>query len=335
MTKSLTAQAERQVGAPDLLWLAWRQHRWAIVSGAVLVATLCGFMLSNEAGVVPVIHQSCGGGADCLSYLFASGFFERSTAADLQLWLATGLGGIVAVFWAAPLVAREFEQRTHLLAWSQDVSARRWLVGQVVVLAVVATAFAAVLGVVAGSMVDRLAAADPQDYSAFDGMHFEASVPLQIAYVLFGFALGLAASVVLRRTVPAMGATLAVFAGVRAAVSLLRHNYLPPAHVVTALSASIGSDRIDGLVLSVQTVDAAGRPVNDLATNCLANANTEAAQDACLRRNGIVGYLAQYQPADRLPTFRLIETGIFVVLAVALFAVTWLWLRRSTVRGAR
>jgi hypothetical protein len=31
----------------------------------------------------------------------------------------------------------------------------------------------------------------------------------------------------------------------------------------------------------------------------------------------------------------LIETGIFVVLALALFVVTWLWLRRSTVKGTR
>jgi hypothetical protein len=296
----------------------------------VLVAALCGYMLSTEAGTVPVNYQGCG-----LGCFFSSGFFPQSAAADLQLWFATGFGGIVAVFWAAPLVAREFDQRTNLLAWSQDVSARRWLVGKVVVLVVAAAAFAAVLGVVAGGLVDRLAVANPRYYSAFDGMHFEASMPLQIAYVLFGFALGLTAGVLLRRTVPAMGVTLAVFAGVRAAVSLLRHNYLPPAHVLATIPVSFGSDGINGVVLSTQAVDAAGRPVNDLATNCLANANTEAAQDACLRRNGIVGYLAQYQPADRLPTFRLIETGIFVVLAVALFAVTWLWLRRSTVRGAR
>jgi hypothetical protein len=153
--------------------------------------------------------------------------------------------------------------------------------------------------------------------------------------VLFGFALGLAAGVLLRRTVPAMGVTLAVFAGVRAAVSLLRHNYLPPAHVLATIPASFGSAVINGVVLSTQAVDAAGRSVNDLPINCLSNASTEAAQDACLRRNGIVGYLTQYQPIDRLPTFRLIEAGIFVVLAVALFVVTWLWLRGSTVRGAR
>jgi hypothetical protein len=331
MTKSLTAQVERRVGVPDLLWLAWRQHRWAIAAGAVLVAALCGYLLWNGRAIVPVTYGTCG--PDCVQ-LFGR-FPDRESVADLQLWLAAGFGGIVAAFWAAPLVAREFEQGTQLLAWSQDVSARRWLVGKVVVLAVVATAFAAVLGAVAAGLVDRLSGADPGFYSAFDGLHFEASLLLQIAYVLFGFALGLAASVLLRRTVPAMGVTLALFAGVRAAVSLLRPNYLPPAHLFTALPGGIGGVKIDGLFLSVQSVDAVGRPVTDLPVSCFAKANTEAAQEACLRRNGIVGYLTQYQPADRLPTFRLIESGIFVVLAIALFAVTWLWLRRSTVRGAR
>lgn len=331
MTTSLTARVARRVGASDLLWLAWRQHRWTIVSGVVLVAALCGYMLSSVAGIVPVIYHVCGAG--CWSY-DPSGFLPRSMVSDLQLWLATGFGGLVAVFWAAPLVAREFEQRTHLVAWSQDVSARRWLVGKVVVLAFAAAAFAAVLGAVAGGLVDRLAAADPRDYSAFDGLHFEASLPLQIAYVLFGFALGLAVSVLLRRTVLAMGVTLVVFAGVRAAVSSLRDNYLPPAHVVTLVPDGTSLEKIDGLVLSVQSVDAAGRPVPDLPFNCLAGDNTEAAQ-ACLHRHGIAGYFTQYQPADRLPTFRLIEAGIFVVFALVLFAVTWLWLRRSTVMGAR
>ena len=67
----------------------------------------------------------------------------------------------------------------------------------------------------------------------------------------------------------------------------------------------------------------------------LPGTTTEAALNACLRRNGIPNDLIVYQSADRLPALRLIEAGIFVVLAVALFAVTWLWLRRSTVRGAR
>jgi hypothetical protein len=193
-----------------------------------------------------------------------------------------------------------------------------------------------VLGVVAGGMVDRLVAAAPQYYSAFNGMPFEASLPLQTAYVLFGFALGLAASAVLRRTVPAMGVTLVLFAGVRGAVSLLRLHYLPPIHLLVPMVGSTPKAVLSGAVLSRDMVNAAGQRVTTLPANCmLPGTTTTAAFDDCLRRNGIPNDLIVYQSADRLPAFRLIEAGIFVVLAVALFAVTWLWLRRSTVRGAR
>jgi hypothetical protein len=184
-------------------------------------------------------------------------------------------------------------------------------------------------------MIDRLGTADPRSYSAFEGVRFEASLSLQASFALFGVALGLAASVLLRRTVPAMGVTLAVFAGVRGAVALLRHSYLPPLQVFVPLSSGAPASTDGGAILSWDQVDAAGQPVSVFPVNCMNGADTQATIDACLHRNGVVRDLLTYQPADRLPTFRLIETGIFVVLTVALCAVTWLWLRRSTVRGAR
>jgi hypothetical protein len=128
-----------------------------------------------------------------------------------------------------------------------------------------------------------------------------------------------------------MGGALAAFAGIRAAVSLLRHNYLPPNLLLTPLPANY-VPQVDGLVLDSKLANAAGRPI-DFPATCGSAVNQ--ALNACLRHNGIVNDLILYQPADRLPAFRLIESGIFVVLAIALFAVTWLWLRRSTVRGAR
>jgi len=56
-----------------------------------------------------------------------------------------------------------------------------------------------------------------------------------------------------------------------------------------------------------------------------------------MRRNGIVR-TSRNQRSTGLPTFRLIESGIFVVLANRFVRVKWWWLsalRRSTVREAR
>jgi len=44
------------------------------------------------------------------------------------------LPGVVGVFAAAPLLPREFEQRTHALAWTQSITRRRWLVAKLVLL---------------------------------------------------------------------------------------------------------------------------------------------------------------------------------------------------------
>ena len=61
-------------------------------------------------------------------------------------------------------------------------------------------------------------------------------VPL--GYAAFAFALGVCAGLVLRRTVPAMAATLAVFVGVRLAVTnWVRPYLLAPLRLVSDLKA--------------------------------------------------------------------------------------------------
>jgi hypothetical protein len=42
---------------------------------------------------------------------------------------------------------------------------------------------------------------------------------------------------------------------------------------------------------------------------------------SCPRSHTAVNYLDKAQPVDRLPTFQLIETGIFLVLAAILFVI--------------
>lgn len=158
----------------NLLWLTWRQHRMALIAGGLLV----------------VLSQ-------------------------LKGWMLTGelvLAGFVAVFWGAPLVAREFEQRTHVFAWSQDVSPGRWLFLRTAPLLVVAAVLAGVLGIVGSARSEARGPSMPL---------FELWPPLQVAYVLFGLALGVMFSALTRRTVPSMGLTLAVFALVRTGVALL------------------------------------------------------------------------------------------------------------------
>jgi hypothetical protein len=134
-----------------LLWVTWRQHRTAITATAAVVL----FVLLT-------------------SY---------DTFDSLVRW---AFGALVAVFWGAPLLAKEFEERTYLVAWGQDVSPVRWLAAKCALLASTVAVLAALL-----------------DHS-------------QVGDALFGFALGVVAGFV-GRTVPAMAVALAGYVLVHAA----------------------------------------------------------------------------------------------------------------------
>src|SRR5439155_407551 len=65
-------------------------------------------------------------------------------------------------------------------------------------------------------------------FGSFSMPSYEASVPLQVAYALFGFALGLVVSALVRRTVLTMVITMVVFVAARIAVGLWRPHFLAP-----------------------------------------------------------------------------------------------------------
>jgi hypothetical protein len=56
-----------------------------------------------------------------------------------------------------------------------------------------------------------------------------------IGYAAFGFAIGITAGALIRRTVPAMAVTLAGYAGARAAITALRPHMLPPLTIAEKL----------------------------------------------------------------------------------------------------
>jgi len=130
-----------------------------------------------------------------------------------------------------------------------------------------------------------------------------------------------------------MGVTVLLFVAIRAGFTQLRDRYLPPVHVFTPL-ASPGTPvpyRSDMMLLGGGEVDASGHLVTTL--NCTGPITTDQEFLACERQSHIAGSFVDYQPAARLATFRLIEAGIFVVLAVAAFTVVWIRARRTATTG--
>lgn len=74
--------------------------------------------------------------------------------------------------------------------------------------------------------------------------------------------------------------------------------------------------------------NSAGQPVA-MYPLCNGNFTSGAGVEDCVHRSGITGFYVDYQPVSRLHAFQWTETGIYVVLAVALFTLVALRMRRS------
>jgi len=261
------------------------------------------------------------------------------------------LPALIGLFWGAPLIARELEAGTHRLVWNQSITRTRWLAVKLGLVGLAAVT-AAGLGSLA---VDWWS--DPIDKTAFDQfprmepLLFDARGIVPIGYAAFAFALGVTVGMLVRRTLPAMAITLAVFVALQVAMPLLvRAHLIPPTRSnveITASNLTMFAFGPDGLrvsataadtgawVLSSHTVDASGRAVDKIPSSSTlspfsgpcAPPKQPPASDRpgeelapCLAELKRLGYRQQvtYQPSSRFWPLQWYETAIYTALALAL-----------------
>ena len=115
---------------------------------------------------------------------------------------------LVGVLVGAPLVAREVEQRTHLVSWTQSIARRRWYLTKVGVLGAALVA----VGAVAGFVNDRVQIPLTRGGLTSSRWPWFFSIDLApAAMTLLAFAVAVAAGAILRRTIAAIGASLVGF----------------------------------------------------------------------------------------------------------------------------
>jgi hypothetical protein len=115
---------------------------------------------------------------------------------------------LIGALIGAPLVAREVEQRTHLAAWTQSVSRRRWYATKTAALATGLAGAGLIAGMVNAWLQHQLTAGD----TTGSRWSWFASVNLAPAgEAVLAFTLAVAFGAVLRRTLPAIAAALAGF----------------------------------------------------------------------------------------------------------------------------
>ena len=320
-----------------MIWLTWRQHRLEGLIAVLLVVVVAGLVGSLVIAAQPLLEQikhvcpivvddSCGRALIAFNARF--GIFQQPV--NLAFIVLPVLSGM---FIGAPLLAREFEQGTHEMVWTQGITRRKWLFIKVAILGSATIAMAGILAVAGHEWITAV----PDD-SYHQWFAFDVQGPEFVAYALFSFALGVAAGAAIGRTVPAMASVLVGFLAVRAAIELFaRRNFLPP--VTTEVSGSLISGQGQAWLIGNQRpVDMHGISISSGQFDQITNACLSPATgilpgnfdlQACWHEHGIK-VLQTYQPAERFPLFQGIEAAIFVIAAIALlgFAV-WLVRRRA------
>ncbi len=321
-------------------WLVWRQYRAQGAIAAALLAAAAAAILVTGFQVASHWHAmlaACAGNSTCVDQQRP---LVNGVVSDLP-WFSLIVPVVLGMLWGAPLVAHELETRTSDFAWAQSVTRTRWLAVKAGWLLLVAAACG---GAIAALTTWWSGPINAHFASAFTPGQFDTQGIVPIGYGLFAMALGIAAGAVARRTLPAIATVLGGFIALRLLVSdVLRPHYLA---AITTYYHVTGSFTPPGQawVLAQGAVSPAGRTVATgwgelypaLSATCrrlLPGTPGSKSGDSlspvfsCMQAHGWRGFVT-YQPAGRYWPFQGIETGIYLLLAAALIAVTFTVVRR-------
>ena len=311
-TAAVQAPARRPLPRPrGLLWTVLRLHRTALWLWLALVAATAALLLwllgpgadsaqrkldsLGYAGVLDDAYSSK------MLLSFTSGtyndlFYDPST-------LITVASFAIALFAGGPLIARELENGTARLAWTQSVSPARWLAAKLAI-----PACFVVLGMTLLVVLYR------QLWSAHSNLliagigprsiYFSIG-PSTVAAPLLGLALGAFAGLVLRRTLPALAA--AGFGYFLIYAFLGNHWPFQGDHAQPEIRSRSWA------------ITSSGARIAD--PGCYDSR-------PCLAKHDIVGFGREYLPSSDYWPRQLLETGILLALTALLVAAAFVVLRR-------
>jgi hypothetical protein len=311
------------------MWLTWRQHRIEAFGAALVVIPTLLVIASLAIAAQPLaaqVNHSCSSGIGDACNLSLQAFADRFQTLHTAVHaLLLGLPLLPGLFIGAPLLAREFEQGTDQLVWSQGITRRRWLFVKLGLLIAMTLGIATSLAIAGRLWAD---AQPPMTINQWN--EFDYQGPAYVSYAFFALALGTAAGTAIGRTVLAMAATLVGFVGARLGVALVaRPNFQPPLQWDIGAGPSF-PDQI-WTIGDQRHIDFRGHPVSEAQWQTVLNACSQAqgTLESCLRDHGVMVVQA-YQPSDRFWLFQSIEATIFSLLGIVLLGLTvWLVGRRA------
>jgi hypothetical protein len=339
-----------------MIWLTWRQLRVSLVAVGVLVAAACVWLAVTGPHLAGLAKRN-------------TDVYDLLTRTDRLLFY----GGIavlavapalLGIFWGAPLVARELETGTYRLVWNQSVTRRRWLAAKLGLSALTVAVVVGILSFAVTWWAHPLDGAQGGERGSLSSrmtpIAFGMRGVVPIGYAVFALVLGTFIGLAVRRTVPAMALTLAVYVVVQVAVPLwVRPHLVPPVTDTVTISAktidSISADAGEPFtittqapargawVIANQTLDADGHAsaLPSWFTDCLppppgaaegGRAQVHTSQDsldACLSRLTDEGYHQRiaYHPPSHFWPLQWAETGLYLFVSALLAGLSFWWIR--------
>jgi hypothetical protein len=338
-----------------MIRLSWIQFRAQAVTAAAALAAFAILLAVTGPHLASLYAASgitgCHGGS-CVAAPVA--FLNRLQATSpYPVVYLLGLGiilvapAVIGIFWGAPLIARELETGTYQLAWTQSITRARWLVVKLALAGLAAMVLTEALSLIYAWWADPIVKATDLGGSTslfsggrFSSVTFATHGIVPLGYAAFAFTLGTAAGALIRRTVPAMAITLAIFAAAQIAMPTgVRPHLIPPDHTVAAiesvdldfgsLTATVVPGRPGAWILSSGAINAARQPVSSLPAACQAafSGTKPTSPGPCMESRGIREAIT-YEPASRYWPLQWTETGIFLALALGLAGFCFWWLGR-------
>jgi hypothetical protein len=332
-----------------MIWFTWRQFRtqtWVTIGalaalGVALIITGRSIADAYDAANVAACGSDCANAIDNFVREVKAG--TSGTVYDLATAIMYVVPAVIGLFWGAPLLARELETGTHRLAWNQSVTRTRWLTTK---LAVIGAAAAAAVGLLSWAVTTWAHRIDDVTGDRITPLIYGARGIVPIGYALFAFILGVTLGMLIRRTIPAMAATLAIYSvAVFSMQEWIRQRLVAAIHVINPLDTSsldgvsvnpdtgqmtvFGSANLpDAWVLSNQTVTDSGDvftgPVD--RQHCGPESGFTTCQD-WIATLGLRQDLT-YHPASNFWPLQWTETGILVAATLLLAGFCFLWTRR-------
>jgi hypothetical protein len=333
-----------------MIWFTWRQFRSQTVIAAAAIAAF-GILFLVTAPIITGLYANvaaCHGDCDGVVTVFLERF--RSSAAFPAYLAAVGalyvLPALLGLFWGAPLIARELETGTHRLVWNQSVTRTRWLAVKLAAGCAIAATSTGLLTWAATVWSHRV---DSASQDRMVPLLFGSRGIVPVGYAIFAFVLGVTIGMLLRRVVPAMAATLAIYVGavvsmplwVRAHLVPARHDMIPlDVQHIQGISIGgssgtmdvFGNEQIDGAwTVGNRTLSSDGTTFTGPAD--LTKCGPDGSPNECHEWLGSLGLRQDllYHPGSHFWPLQWAEAGVFIGLAGLLAAFCFWWIRHRIV----